>query len=90
MTCCWILAQQSVAPYECGVIEISQSALDAAMGLVNDDPYADTCIAIARRYRACETAKSWPGRYQGVTPYEPPAWAGGGSDEVPNMEGLEE
>jgi hypothetical protein len=86
VTTCWILVQQSVAPYECGVIDMPMPVLDAAMGLV--DGGDDTCIGIARRYRACETAKSWSGRYQGIVPYDPPAWATGGGDDV-NMEGIE-
>lgn len=45
------------------------------------DPHADTCLAIARHYRACEAAQSWPGRYDGIVTYEPPAWAGGAGDD---------
>jgi hypothetical protein len=88
VSACWILVQQSVPPYECGVIEIPIPVLDAAMGVgvTGDD---DTCLHIARRYRACEACGSYPGRYQGVVQYEPPAWATGGGDEV-NMEGVEE
>jgi len=85
VTSCWILAQQSVPPYECGVIEIPQTVLDAALGAGVSEGGEDTCIAIARRYRACEACGSYPGRYQGVVQYEPPAWATGGGDDVPDM-----
>jgi hypothetical protein len=84
---CWILAQQSVAPYECGVIEIPLTILDAAMGAGNDDPAADTCLAIARRYRLSEQLGTFAGLYQGIAQYEPPAWATCGDDV--NMEGIE-
>jgi hypothetical protein len=90
VTSCWILAQQSVPPYECGVIEIPQTVLDAALGAGVSEGGEDTCIAIARRYRACEACGSYPGRYQGVEQYEPPAWAGVGGDDVPDMKGVEE
>jgi hypothetical protein len=88
VSACWILAQQNIPPYECGVIEIPIPVLDAAMGVgvTGDD---DTCLHIARHYRACEACGNYPGRYQGVVQYEPPAWATGGGDEV-NMEGVEE
>ena len=90
VTSCWILAQQSVPPYECGVIEIPQTVLDAALGAGVSEGGEDTCVAIARRYRACEACGSYPGRYQGIVTYEPPAWAGVGGDDVPDMKGVEE
>ena len=83
----WILVQQSVAPYECGVIEMPPAVLDVAMGLTDSDN-EDSCLAIARHYRACEAVGNWPGQWDGVTPYEPPAWATGEGDEV-SMEGIE-
>lgn len=79
---CWILIQQSVPPYECGVIGMPLSLLDAAMGDSGGDPHADTCLAIARHYRACEAAQSWPGRYDGIITYEPPVRAGGVETET--------
>ena len=90
VTSCWVLAQQNVPPYECGVIEIPATVLDAALGAGVSDGGEDTCVAIARRYRACEACGNYPGRYQGVAQYEPPAWAGVGGDDVPDMKGVEE
>lgn len=77
-----VLAQQSVAPYECGVIEIPVKMLVSTLGAdgLHDD---DTCLSIARHYRACEAMDSFPGRYVGVTEYERPQWAVGG-DFDPN------
>jgi hypothetical protein len=81
---CLILAQQSIPPYECGVIEIPIKQLVATLGASGDVGNEDTCLAIARRYRACEALGSYPGRYAGVTEYVPPAWTLGGADFDPN------
>jgi hypothetical protein len=87
---CLVLVQQSVAPYECGVIEIPIKTLIQTQGEngAGDD---DSCLAIARRYRACEAVGIFPGRYAGVTEYEPPAWTLGGdnADQI-SMEGVTE
>ena len=82
VSACWCLAQQNIPPYECGVIEIPQTVLDAALGAGVSEGGEDTCVAIARRYRACEACGSYPGRYQGIVQYEPPAWAVGNGDET--------
>ena len=86
---CLILAQQSIPPYECGVIEIPVKLLISTLGASGDVGGEDTCLAIARHYRACEALGSYPGRYVGVTEYLPPAYALGGENAEVDMEGIE-
>jgi hypothetical protein len=65
------------------VIEIPVKLLVSTLGASGDVGCEDTCLAIARHYRASEALGSYPGRYAGVTEYVPPAWStGGGNDEA--------
>jgi hypothetical protein len=79
--------QQNIAPYECGVIELPVKLLLSTLGDDGSGVDEDTCLSIARRYRLCEALDSFPGRYDGVTEYQPPTRAGGDEDGFnPNEE----
>jgi hypothetical protein len=74
----WCVAQESEPPYCVGCFEGPFGTLEKAYQEAAD---------IARMYRACEAAQSFPGIYDGPQVYERPAWATGEEWTVDEQEG---
>jgi exodeoxyribonuclease VIII len=64
----YILAVQSVEPYDCAVYQLSALALATGRQLYQD---------LLRRFVECTAADWWPGCATGVQPLEVPEWAPG-------------
>jgi hypothetical protein len=68
---CYVIAAESVPPYDNIVYQIPSDVLTAGR---------DKATEIARRYRACEAANQFDGvdLGAGIVEFVPPVWAGGG------------